>query len=175
MNSTTPLIFLTNCLLNPFHYKQLNLPLEFIAFGITEGKMYKHFNNTGTFTVPINSNKRWGNSVVYGGIFFCPDMDFYLHILDAYHICSFNTLGKNHIKDLHHRITSYIIPIYFNTLEELSKLQYKEGDKIPAYMYVGNVKHPKIAKRIYKPFVSYRIEDGIDVKHFKNLYKELNK
>lgn len=175
MNSPTPLIFLTNCLLNPLHYKKLNLPLEFIAFGITEGKMYKHFRNTGTFIMPVNNSKRWGNSVVYGGIFFCPDVDFYLRILDAYHLCSLSTLGKNHIRDLHHRIISHIIPIYFNTLEELSKLQYKEGDKLPTHTYVGNVKHPKIAKRMYKPFVSYRIKDGIDVKHFKNLYKELNK
>lgn len=173
MNS--PLIFLTNRLLNPSYHKQMHLPLEFIAFGITEGRMYKHFRNTGYFVVPIDTLHRWGNSVVYGGLFLCPDIDFYLRVFDAYFLCSLSTLGKNHIKDKHHRIITKVTPIYFNTLEELSRLQYREGETpISAFMYIGNIHNPELSHRIHSINPSYRVIDGVEVKHFKNLFKEVN-
>jgi hypothetical protein len=159
---------------DPTHHKQLLLPFEFISFGITEGKMYKHFQNNGTFVTPINTlRRRWGNNVVYGSLFYCPDINFYLRVLDAYHICSLSTLKKNHINDIHHRIITNITPIYFNTLDELSRLKYKEGKPISAYMYLGNTIQPKLARRIKHPYLSHRVIDGIDIKHFKNLYKEV--
>ncbi len=168
------LLFLTNELQSPFLYKQMKLPLEFIAFGITEGKMYKHFRNQSTFVAPVDIRGKNGNIVVYGGLFHCSDVNFYLRIFDAYHVCSLNTLHKNHINDLHHRIITNITPIYFNTLDELARLKYREGETLPAHTYIGNIKHPNIKRRIFTvPFTSYRIKDGIVARCFKSLYEEV--
>ena len=174
------LIFLTNQLQNPNFQKQMHLPLHFICFGIVEGKMYKYFNNKNNFIIAtdyINQPiKRWGNSVVYGGVFLCEDINFYIRILDAYHLCSLSTLLKNHDKDIFHRIKTQITPIHFKTLDELSRLKYTENnEKIEAQMYVANTNHPKINKRINDKKNSYRIIDGIDTKNFKQLFWEVSK
>lgn len=166
-----PLIFLSNRLLNPSLYKdEMHLPLEFITYGFIEGKMYKHYRYKDTF-ITINNKVLWGNRVVYGALFFCPDVNFYLQILDAYHSCSLSTLKKNHIKDLHHRHVLNITTIYFDTLEELSKLQYREGEKILAHTYIGNTNHPKIKIRLHDRSNSFRIIDGINANDFKKLYE----
>jgi len=167
------LIFLSNKLQNPSEYKFLNLPLEFIAFGITEGKMYSHFRNRGVFVAPADTRVRWGNSVVYGGLFHVPDVEFYLRILDAYHENSMSSLGKNHYYDTHHRHLYNVTPIYFNTLDELARLQYKEGRGTPAHLYMGNLQHPKIARRVNETKKSYRIVSGIDVQNFTKLFGEV--
>ena len=154
----------------------MHLPLEFISFGITEGKMFTHWRKKDTFVAEHNEElvKPHGNNVVYGGLFFCPDIQFYLPILDAYHVCSMSTLGKNHIKDYHHRKEKNIIPIYFNSLDELSRLKYREGKPIIAHTYVGNTHHPKIIPRINKYEISYRLVDGMEKENFKALFREVN-
>lgn len=164
------LLFLTNELQNPAYQKEMRLPLEFIAFGITEGRMYKHFRNQSNFVIPVDALKRWGNDVVYGGLFLCKDFDFYSRILDAYHVCSVSTLMKNHDMDIHHRIEVNVTPIFFDTIEELATLKYREGESIKAQTYMGNLKHPKISQRLDKT-VSYRIIDGIDAENFKKLWE----
>lgn len=163
------LMFLSNKLQSPEHQKELNIPLTFVAFGITEGRMYKHFHSENTFIIPINSMKRWGNNVVYGGLFLCKDFDFYSRLLDAYHMCSMSTLHRNHTCDIHHRVNISVTPIRFNTLDELSRLKYKEGEPIEVQTYMGNIKHPRITQRLRKT-VSYRIIDGIDADNFKKLF-----
>lgn len=164
------LIFLSNELQNPSHQNELKIPLEFITFGITEGRMYKHFRNQSNFIIPVDALKRWGNDVVYGGLFLCKDFDFYARLLDAYHVCSKSTLLRNHDKDIHHRIEVDVRPIYFETLEELASLKYREGEPIKAQTYLGNLKHPKITQRLDKT-VSYRIIDGVDTDNFKKLWE----
>lgn len=165
------LIFLSNELINPEIQKEMHLPLEFITFGITEGRMYKHFRNQSNFIIPVDALKRWGNEVIYGGLFLCKDFDFYARILDAYHVCSLDRLRKNHDMDVHHRIEVDVRPIYFNTLDELARLKYREGSSIKAQTYMGNLKHNKITQRL-KQTVSYRIIDGIDKNNFKKLFEE---
>jgi len=172
MNS---LLFLTNRLQNPQVYRQINLPLEFISFGIAEGKMYTHFRKRGAFVVQHDDKIaiRWGNSVVYGGLFYCPDIWYYLRILDGYHICSKSSLGSNHVNDLHHRITVDVTPIRFDTLDELVHLKYREGEPVKAYFYVGNLHHPKILSRVVCNKPSRRVADGIEAEHFKTLFREV--
>lgn len=166
------LIFLTNELQNPHIIKQMRIPLEFVRFGISEGRMYKHYNNKSTFILPVNALKKWGNSVVYGGIFICKDFDYYCNILDAYHICSLSTLFRNHSCDLHHRVEVPVRPIHFSTLSELAHLKYKEGEPITLTTYLGNLKHPKIKQRLNNS-KSYRVIDGMDKEHFKQLFWEV--
>lgn len=166
------LIFLTNELQTPSLQKSLRLPLEFIAFGIAEGRMYKHFRNQSNFVIPVDSLKRWGNDVVYGGLFICKDFDFYANILDAYHVCSLSTMMRNHKRDIHHRVEVEVTTIHFQTLDELARLQYRESESIKAQMYMGNINHPKINLRLTKT-VSYRIVSGIDTVNFKQLFGEV--
>ena len=165
------LLFLTNELINPDLQREMKLPLTFIQFGIAEGKMYKHFGNRSTF-ICKDSNKRWGNNVVYGGIFLCNDFDFYSRILDAYHLCSMSTMLRNHNQDLHHRVEIDVTPIYFKTLDELARIKYKEGKGILALTYKGNTKHPKIIKRLINER-SFRVIDGIDEQNYKKLFWEV--
>lgn len=167
------LIFLSNELQNPLIQKEMHLPLEFITFGITEGRMYKHFRNESNFIIPVDALKRWGNEVIYGGLFLCKDFDFYARILDAYHVCSMSTLLRNHDLDIHHRVEVDVRPIYFKTLDELKRLKYREGESVQATTYMGNLKHHKISRRLDKT-VSYRIIDGIDKDNYKKLWEVEN-
>lgn len=168
------LIFLHNELLNPKLQKELHIPLEFIIFGITEGRMYRHYNSQNNFIIPANTLQKWGNDVIYGGLFICKDFNFYSRLLDAYHVNSKSTMSHNHIKDLHHRIEASVTVIHFSTLDELAHLKYKEGETITAQTYHGNINHPKIKQRLNKK-TSYRVISGIDKENFKQLFWEVNK
>ena len=149
----------------------LNLPLEFISFAFIEGKMFTHQRYQGTFVVP--SNKRWGNTVVYGAIFLLRDYYFYIRTLDAYFACSKSALRKNHNNDLHHRHSISATPISFRTLDQFSRLQYTENEVINVQSYFGNTKHSKIKQRI-QARISYRIVDGLDKTNFTKLFMEVS-
>ena len=166
------LIFLYSELLSPEVYNSLRLPLEFISFGIVDAKMYRHFNNDSVFILPEDDTKAWGNTKVYGALFVCRDFDFYINILDAYHACSMDKLRRNHIRDIHHRSVVDVSPIYFDTLDELSRLKYREGISIGATTYYGNINHPKIKQR-FGTTKSYRIVDGIYPKYYKELFRRV--
>jgi len=169
------LLFLTDCLQNPCYYKQMNLPLEFIAFGITEGKMYRY--RFGNFVIPLDEVIAYGNTVVYGGLFYCPDITFYLRILDGHYLCSKSIMHKNHALDLRHRRIAPVTPIYFNDLDELIMLRYKEGGPVDAHVYYGNTKREVVHNRIGRRENhgrNYRVIDGIEAEHFLSLYKEVN-
>lgn len=174
----TQLIFLSNELLNPKLQKQLHLPLEFVSFGIVKNaRMYSHYKETKRTFITINDNlKKWGNTVVYGAIFTCTDFNFYARLLDSYHLCSFSVLYKNHICDLHHRTQVPVNILYFNTLDDLNMLKYKESQEtFNMQIYIGNINHPKISQRINSVKTSYRIISGIDAINFKELFWEVNK
>lgn len=170
MNS---LIFLSNELMNPVIQRELRLPLEFITFGMTKGKMYKHFKNKGTFILPPKLSKAWGNTFIYGGLFICKDFDFYARILDAYHVCSLSTMLRNHNQDVQHRVEVEVITIHFQTLDELARLKYREGESIKANTYIGNIKHPKIKIRTKKT-THYRVTSGVDAPHFTQLFRGIS-
>lgn len=136
--------------------------------------MYRHYGKRSNFVVPNDTLKHWGNDVVYGALFICKDFDFYNRIFDAYHVCSLSTLARNHINDIHHRVEVDVKPIYFDSINELASLQYREGEPIKATTYMGNTNHNKISQRLNKT-VSYRIIDGIDAKNFKQLFWEVTK
>lgn len=165
-------MFIYNELISPDLYKSLNIPLEFIAFAITDGKLYTHFKQDNKFMLPPGGTKLWGNTKVYGALFVCRDFDFYINILDAYHACSMDKLKRNHIKDLHHREIVEVTPIHFNAIDELARLKYRELTPISATTYFGNINHPKIKKRL-DTVKSYRIVDGIDKENYKKLFRGL--
>jgi hypothetical protein len=163
------LIFLSNELLCKEKQSDLNIPLEFLTFAFVEGKLYNHFRKQGTFM--LRYGKPWGNPVVYGAIFALPDYDFYIRLLDSYHVCSRTVLGRNHSRDIHHRETLVATPISFKTLDDLCRLKYSERDEVEVEAYQGNVNHPKINQRLNKT-VSFRIESGVD-KRLLNLIQEV--
>lgn len=176
MISADKLIFLTNNLLNPDTRKTLNIPLEFICFGITKGKMYSSYRSKNTFISVLDNIGLTRNYVVYGALFLCKDFDFYCRILDAYHLCSLSTLLRNHSYDEQHRIITPVTPIYFKTLDELKTLKYRESDdSINAQTYTANTKNPKIKQRMNTTFNSHRIISGIDAFNFKKLFWEVEK
>lgn len=162
------LLFLYNEFIDPDFNNNLRIPLEFVVFATIDGKMYRHFRNDSVFILPLNNNKLWGNSKIYGALYLCKDIDFYIDILDAYHICSCGKIKRNHIRDMMHRIEVEATPIYFNTLDELSRLKYKEGNSIKAITYFGNINHPKIKSRLATT-KNYRVASGI----YKETYKKL--
>ena len=168
------LIFLHNELMNPFIYNDtMHLPLDFISYGITDGYMYRHFNNKSVFILPNNLYKERGNSKIYGAIFAVRDIDFYISLLDAYHACYKNKIQRNHIYDIHHRDTIEVVPIHFKSLSDLSRLKYREGTTtFNAEAYFGNPNHPKIKQRIGIRN-SHRVVDGIDKNNFKELYRRV--
>ena len=131
--------------------------------------MYLHWNNAGTFVIlPNQYGKPWGNQSVYGSIYLCKDFDFYSRSLDAYQVCSKALLGKNHIRDMHHRVCENIKLITFLS-PNLESLHYREGETIQAELYVGNKNHPKISRRFKSRHWRYRIVEGFDKKKKKTL------
>lgn len=165
------LLFLTNELINPNLYKQMHIPLSLISYGITKGKMYTHHGDRHKTFITLPVNKVWGNDVIYGALFLCKDFDFYSRILDAYHVCSMTTMYRNHKLDLHHRGVVNVSPIHFDTLDDLARLRYREGNIINAETYLGNTQHPKISQRFKNP--SYRLLSGIHGEGFKQLFWEV--
>lgn len=154
----------------------MNLPLEFITFGITDAKMYFQYFNKDTFISTADSINMIRNSVVYGALFLCQDFDFYARILDSYHLCSLSTLLRNHRCDELHRVNVPVRPIFFNTLDELQYLKYRESNEnIVAQTYIANINHPKIKQRMNTTNNSHRITSGINAVNFKKLFWEVTK
>lgn len=169
------LIFLANQLQDPSFQREMRIPLEFVAFAFTEGQLYTHHRNTDTFVMPRKDGRqRWGNDVVYGGLFLLNDFMFYSRLLDAYHVCSLSTLLKNHNLDVHHRVKREVTPIHFADLDSFSRLKYVEVEPLNVTMYVGNQNHPKINQRLYKQGNPHRIVNGVDAEHYKQLYREVH-
>lgn len=168
----TSLVFLTNELLSPVKQKVLNIPLEFVSFGLMCGSMYSSHWNQSTFIMDNVQKRPWGNTVVYGAIFLLRDFDFYIQALDAYQGCSLSVLRRNHQLDYQHRHIKKITPIYFSNLKQFSHLLYQEGTQVEAHVYTGNPKHNKITQRLQCNNPSHRIVDGIDLQHFKSLVWE---
>lgn len=163
----TELVFLSDNLVNPANQRNLQLPLEFLSFAFCEAHMYKQINSKNTFLV--KKGTYWGNQVVYGGLFLLRDFHFYIRTLDALHACSKSMLGRNHDLDLQHRILCPVTPILFHDVEQFKSLRYREKEQINAYVYVGNLKHPKIQQRVVK---SRRIVQGIN-DHYIHLIREV--
>lgn len=138
-----------------------------------DARLYRHARGNGTFIAPLNVKKKWGNDVVYGGIFLLRDFDYYIRTLDAYHICSLSTLLKNHSRDLHHRLLTSITPITFSTVNDFCSLQYEEHSPIKSHVYWGNPTHPKINQRLHSQARPNRITDGVEKEHFNALLKEV--
>jgi len=167
------LLFITNELLNPEVRRAMHLPIEHICFALMPGKMYPHYKTyrmRSTFIVKA-TNKLWGNDVVYGALMLCKDFDFYARILDAYHVCSLSTMRTNHRIDVHHRVKVDVTPIYFTSLDEMTRLMYTEGTKVLAQTYLGNSNHPKISQRLNAE-QTCRIIDGIDKRNYIKLWEE---
>lgn len=152
----------------------MKLPLEFISFGITKGKMYYTYGKKDTFISTTDNIMQNRNTVVYGALFLCKDYDFWARILDGYHLCSLSTLLRNHQYDELHRVNTLVTPIYFKTLEELNLLKYMEADaSFYAQTYVANLNNPKIKQRLDTNINTHRISSGIDAINFKKLFWEV--
>lgn len=80
-------------------------------------------------------------------------------------------MGRNHIMDVHHRVSVNVKQISFTSIDELSRLMYAEGSTIPAQTYMGNINHNKVSQRL-KAERTYRIIDGIDRDNFIKLWEE---
>jgi hypothetical protein len=168
----TELIFLYNELLTPSWQREMKIPLQFITFAFIEARLYTHYRNDSTFALRPEKRK-WGSNIVYGAIFTLQDFEFYSRSLDAFHMCSMSTLGRNHIHDIHHRITTDATPIYFRDVHAFSHLKYREGEHVEVQAYMGNPNHPKITQRIQSKKHSHRIITGVDKPHFKELIREV--
>ena len=166
------LLFLYDTFINPDMIRNLKLPMHFITFAYTEGKLYTHFRKDGTFLLPHGTTKAWGNRNVYGSIFQLDDFEFYIRVIDAYQRCSLSSLSRNHNNDIMHRLRVPCVPISFNTLDDLGRLRYSEREEHECYTYFGNPKHRKIRQRLVRN-PSYRLIDGVDKANFIKLYEEV--
>lgn len=116
----------------------------------------------------------YGNNVVYGALYVLTDEFFHLRTLDAYHLCSLSSIGRNHDLDLTHRTKGPCTPIYFKSLDELDRLLYEEGQPIEAMYYVANPSHPTTQYRVRRiTYANYRILNGIDVTNFKEQWRNV--
>ena len=156
-------------MLDPSVREKLRLNIQFVCFAHTEGKMY--YDRDETYIAKgLGSH---GNSVVYGAIYSVYDDYFYFRTLDAMHNCSLSSMGRNSPYDRQHRIRSPVTIIQFSSLDEFSRLKYKELDTVEVDMYVANVHHPTIKPRIEQTQkYNFRIKDGFTKDAFIAQFKE---
>ena len=152
------LIFLTGNMQNPAIQEKFCLQLTYVNSAIMFGKMYR--NGRETFNA-IPNNKRQGNRVVYGSLYFEKHFEHYIRVLDAMHDCSLSLIGKNHTLDKQHRVLHDVTTLSFESISNLMDLRYTEDATTQAYVYLANIKHPKIAKKINDENNVYRIQSGI--------------
>ena len=157
-NVMNNLLFLTDELQDPVLRQELKLPMIFIGYALTTGKMYKRRGST--FVISDSSVKNWGNSVVYGGIYLLEDFSHYIRVIDAYNSCSLSLLGTNHNYDLNHRVQKKVTTIDFQELKELHNLKYEEKTDVVTQMYLGNMAHNKIKHIVCNNMNSYRVQSG---------------
>lgn len=168
------LIFLYDRVMDKTYRNKLMLPLHFISYGYINAKLYeyneyyKHYKRT-VIAVPNDAVKRkWGNDKVFGGIFLLDYYSVTIRTLDGLYGCSKARLGQNNRNDLMHRVSLPINTIEFNSLDELGRGIYVTKDTFIGEVYLGNIEHHLIRKRIETK--RHRIIYGIDTKHFKKMY-----
>lgn len=164
------MVFIYNDMLDTDVLAELKLPMTFVAFAMVDAKMYTHYQNKGVFIVPHTFRGVRGNTKVYGALYVCKDIEFYIDTIDAYHGCSRSKLYRNHIKDLHHRVEVEAVPIFFDSLDDLARLKYREGMEVTAFAYFGNINHPRIRTRFTQRRVSRRVMDGVYKDKFVKLF-----
>lgn len=172
------LIFLTNHLMSQSKLKDLRIPATFVCFGYVEGMLFKHYQHNQSSFLLLESGFNWGNSVVYGALYHINDYNYYIRQLDGYMRCSLSSISSNHKLDLHHRCSTEMTPIQFDTLDELDMLLYTETDeKFNVDVYVANLQHPDIKSKFGKRSYRYtnRLTNGIDAKSFIDLFDERNR
>ena len=155
MNS---LLFITNDLQNSERRKQALLPFTYVGQGYMKGKMYRCNGNVVNAEPPT---QRRGNRVIYGTVYFVENADHYMRALDALHDCSMFLLGKNHELDLQWREERDIVLIDFTSIDDFVNLRYTERTTVTANVYLANIKHPTIQKRIYDKNNVHRIQSGV--------------
>ena len=144
--------------------------MTFITFAHTDGRMYTTHRNERTFVA--KGVRQHGNSVVYGAVFLLPDPYYHIRTLDGMMLCSKSALGRNHDRDYMHRVVGSVTPIRFNTLDELNRLMYTEGEEIKVQQYVGNINHPEIKHRVsVKKVRNYSVSNGVDEQPFLELLR----
>src|SRR6185312_6557634 len=124
----------------------MRLPLHFVTFAIIEARLYSNVRNEGVVNVRLE--RKYHGEVTYGALFHLEDFHFHIRQLDAFHMCSLSALGRNHDLDTQHRITAEVTPITFPSIDALERLQYEEKKVTHAIAYIGNLKHPKLSRRI---------------------------
>jgi len=164
------LVFLTGNLQDPDLQEKLKLQLTFVNHTIMFGKMYK--SGKDTFCAKPN-NKRQGNCVVYGSLYYVKHFEHYIRIIDTMHDCSLSLLGSNHKLDKQHRVISNITMLDFNSLDDLINLRYAEGATIEAYAYLANTHHQSIFKKISSVNKMYRVQSGVN-KAFLKQWEAVN-
>lgn len=163
-------LFISDKLLDPDYRDMMRLPMEFVCFAIADGRMYTHEFKVNTFVA--QGLKKHGNNKVYGAVYVLKDDFYHLRTLDSHYLCSMSVLHRNHTLDLSHRIIADVIPITFDSLQELDTLRYNELEPIKVEMYVGNLNHTKLKKRInQKRSRNYRVTNGVD----ENLLKQIRR
>ena len=157
-------------MLDPEYRKKLKLPAEFVCFAHTKGKLYR--DKSGTFLTDVLVGN--GNDVVYGALYSLYDDYFHIRTLDSMRNCSLSSMGRNSVYDRQHRVRKVITLIKFDTLDEFSRLRYREIEDFEVEMYVGNTNHPEIKHRIERTQkFNFRIKDGLLPEQFKQQYREV--
>lgn len=165
------LVFISDELLTPKMFQILRVEQSFITFAIATGKMYKNYKKT--FVTEINGARRWGNENVFGAIFSIPNNAYYSRKVDSYYICSLSALRTNHKMDFNHRKLTTVIPIQFNTLQEVSNHTYTLGAEVECWAYYANLQNQGVINTMKNE--RSRIIEGCNTKSFKELFQTLHK
>lgn len=110
----------------------------------TEGKM---FNKGELFPILIKEKTRQRfklPGVVYGAIITIEATHNMFNALDSFEGCSMFLSGTNMAYDLYHREKHVATPISYGSMEDFLKMNFTNHDPEEVWMYIGNLKQPKI-------------------------------
>lgn len=155
----------------------MHLPIRLLSYGYVKGKMYwlNDDKRRRYFVVPPESkeSKRQFNTFIYGGIFVINDFKEYERAVNSYYNSSISYCGSFMQEDLYISQKLPVVPIRFNSIQELEECRYTSLDTIEGIVYLGNVKNVKVQNSL-KRGSYYRRASGIDVPNFLTMIKECN-
>lgn len=158
--------------MSPKRVRASGLPLTFISFGYTSGRILRKPQEPKETVLAYKpARTAHHGDIAYGALFVLSDFEFHLQSLDALeHSTSTITSGvKEHYTT---RSRATVTPIAFDTLEQFSRLLYTEKESVIAEVYYANPNHPKIINSIRRlKFTT--VKHNINAEAFKELYWEV--
>lgn len=171
------LVFFYDELMTKEGQEKLRLPIKFLSYGYTYGRMYwcSDGKKRRYFIVPPQTIRHRVNynRIIYGGIFVINDFKEYERAIYSYYNSSIPYTECIMQEDLFFPTQQQATPIKFKSIEDFELCKFSSLNPIDSLVMMGNEANHKITNSMSKGRY-YRRTSGIDVPNFLLMIKENN-